>query len=127
VFLGSNLISWSARNTSYNVKVKYKAEYKSLANAMTEGMWVRSLLQELYVSSLRTARLWCDNIGTTYLLANPVFHARTKHIEINYHFVRSGQEATRDHVRVKQLSAATWSNQTYFSSAIVTVSTQPKT
>jgi len=51
-------------------------------------MWVQTLLKELRIKSPPAARLWCDNIGAKYLSANPVFHARTKHIEIDYHFVR---------------------------------------
>jgi hypothetical protein len=51
-------------------------------------MWLQSLLKELEVKSPPTARLWCDNLGATYLASNPIFHARTKHIEIDYHFVR---------------------------------------
>jgi hypothetical protein len=65
-----------------------EAEYKSLANATAKVMWVQSILKELNVASPPSARLWCDNIGATYLSANPVFHARTKHIEIDFHFVR---------------------------------------
>jgi histone deacetylase 1/2 len=50
-------------------------------------MWLQTLLDELGVAQSKTAVLWCDNIGATYLSANPVFHARTKHIEVD-HFVR---------------------------------------
>ena len=51
-------------------------------------MWIQTLLIELGVEAPRAAKLWCDNIGAKYLSANPVFHARTKHIEVDYHFVR---------------------------------------
>jgi hypothetical protein len=51
-------------------------------------MWVQKLLTELNVHHPPAARLWCDNLGAKYLSANPVFHARTKHIEIDFHFVK---------------------------------------
>jgi hypothetical protein len=65
-----------------------EAEYKSLANATAEVMWVQTLLRELGVKAPWYAKLWCDNLGVTYLSANPVFRARTKHIEVDFHFVR---------------------------------------
>ena len=54
-----------------------------LANATAELVWVQSVLRELGVPQLRAPLLWCDNRGATYLSANPVFHARTKHIEVD--------------------------------------------
>ena len=51
-------------------------------------MWIQTLLRELSVRTPAAAKLWCDNIGAKYLSQNPVFHARTKHIEVDYHFVR---------------------------------------
>jgi hypothetical protein len=88
VFLGSNLMSWSDRKQATVSRSSTEVDYKSLANATAEVMWVQSLLQELCVPSSQSTKLWCDNIGATYLSVNPVFHARIKHIEIDYHFVR---------------------------------------
>ena len=59
-----------------------------MANATAEVMWIQTLLNELQIQHPPAAQLWCDNMGATYLSANPVFHARTKRIEVDYHLVR---------------------------------------
>jgi hypothetical protein len=88
VFLGSNLISWNARKQNIVSRSSTEAEYKAIADTTTEIMWVQTLLKELNLPSPSAAGLWCDNIGAKYLSANPVFHGRSKHIEVDYHFVR---------------------------------------
>jgi hypothetical protein len=88
LFFGPNLISWSAKKQATVSRSSTEAEYKSMANATAEIIWVQSLLVELGVKLNKTSCLWCDNLGVRYLSANPVFHARAKHIEINFHFVR---------------------------------------
>jgi histone deacetylase 1/2 len=88
IFLGPNLIAWNAKKQATVSRSSTEAEYKSLANATAEVMWIHALLKELKIPHPPAARLWCDNMGATYLSANLVFHAKTKHIEVNYHFVR---------------------------------------
>jgi hypothetical protein len=55
---------------------------------MYELIWVQSLLQELGISHTQPLVIWCDNTVATYLSANPIFYTRTKHIEVDYHFVK---------------------------------------
>jgi hypothetical protein len=88
VFLGPNLISWSSRKQSTMSRSSTEAKYKSLANTIAELMWLQTLLKELRVTHHLVARLWCDNLGATYLSTNPMFHARVKQIEVDFHFVR---------------------------------------
>ena len=86
-FLGSNLISWSSRKQATVSRSSTEYEYKALANGTIERIWIQSLLGELGMFQPRSPVLWCDNLVATYLSANPVFRARTKHIEVDFHFV----------------------------------------
>jgi hypothetical protein len=84
----SNLIWWSARKQATVSRSITEAEYKSLANATAEVIWLQMIMQELGVMEEGTPCLWCDNLGATYMMANPVFYARTKHIEIIILYVK---------------------------------------
>ncbi|XP_071680405.1 uncharacterized protein [Lolium perenne] len=88
IFVGPNLVSWSARKQDTVSRSSTEAEYKALANATAELIWVEALLAELGVKLREKPCPWCDNLGATYLSVNPVFHVRTKHIEIDFHFIR---------------------------------------
>jgi hypothetical protein len=88
VLLGKNILSWSSKKQPTVSRSSTEFEYKAIANTAAELTWIQTLLHELGVISPEPPILYCDNIGATYLASNPIYHARTKHIEIDYHFVR---------------------------------------
>lgn len=102
VHMGSNLASWSSRKQKTVSKSSTEAEYRGLAIATAELCWMQSILSELGIPRSPPI-LWCDNLGATYLSANPVFHARTKHIEMDFHFVC--QKVARKQLQIKFLSS----------------------
>jgi histone deacetylase 1/2 len=88
VFIRPNLISWSAKKQLVVSKSSTEAEYWCLALITAEVYWLRMLLRELQVSFASALVTWCDNINVLSLASNPIFHARLKHIGVDYHFVR---------------------------------------
>jgi hypothetical protein len=102
IFLGSNLVSWNARKQATVSRSSTEAEYKALANTTAEIMWIQTLLLEIEIQAPRKAKLWCDNMWAKYLSANPVLHAHTKHIEVDYHFVR--ERVTRGLLDIEHIS-----------------------
>lgn len=88
IYIGNNLVSWAAHKQKTISRSSTESEYKALADTVAEVTWLEKLLRELCVPITSAPTLWCDNLGATYLSANLVFHARTKHVESDFHFVR---------------------------------------
>ncbi|XP_071741081.1 uncharacterized mitochondrial protein AtMg00810-like [Rutidosis leptorrhynchoides] len=88
VFLGDNLLSWSSKRQATVSRFSSKDEYRGVANVVAESCWLRNLLLELQCPVSKATLVFCDNISAIYLSGNPVQHQRTKHIELDIHFVR---------------------------------------
>jgi len=102
IFLGPCLISWSAKKQPVVSKSSTEAEYRSMAFATAELYWLRMLFRELHLSLIIPPTLWCDNLGALSLASNPVYHARTKHIEVDYHFTR--EKVVRKDITTRYIS-----------------------
>lgn len=87
VYLGDSLIFWSSRKQQVVARSSIEFEYRALSNLSAENVWIRFLLIEIQFSSYVTLLLWCDNLSASSLACNPVFHTRTKHIELNERFI----------------------------------------
>ncbi|KAJ9561483.1 hypothetical protein OSB04_006643 [Centaurea solstitialis] len=104
VYLGDNLVSWSSKRQHVVSRLSAEAEYRGIANVVAEAAWLRNLLLELSCPLSRATVVFCDNVSAMYLASNPVQHQRTKHVEIDLHFVR--ERVAIGHVRVLHVPSA---------------------
>jgi hypothetical protein len=88
VFLDTNLVSWSSKRQNVVSRSSAEAQYWAMANGVAEACWLRQLLQELHAPLTKSTLVYCDNVNAVYLSTNPIQHQRTKHVEIDLHFVR---------------------------------------
>ena len=84
---GTKSCSMECQEATTITRSSVEAQYRSIPLAAVEPCWITSLLGELGLSSIKPT-LWCDNLGATFLVADLVSQAQTKHIEIDIHFVR---------------------------------------
>ncbi|KAI3787777.1 hypothetical protein L2E82_00197 [Cichorium intybus] len=103
LYLGDNLISWSSKRQTTISRSSAEAEYRGVANIVSELCWVRNLLLELHHPPLKASIVYCDNVSAIYLSGNPIQHQRTKHVEIDIHFVR--EKVRQGQVRVLHVSS----------------------
>ena len=88
VFIGGNLVSWKSKKQNVVARSSAEAEYRAMALVTCELIWLKQLLQELKFGNDKQMKIICDNQAALHIASNPVFHERTKHIEVDCHFIR---------------------------------------
>ncbi|XP_019457518.1 PREDICTED: uncharacterized protein LOC109357919 [Lupinus angustifolius] len=88
IYLGTSLISWKSKKQKTIFRSSCEAEYRAMAITTCELTWLTYLLEDLQYSFSMPAIMFCDNQSAIYIANNPVFHERTKHIELDCHIVR---------------------------------------
>jgi transposase InsO family protein len=88
VFLGESLISWRCKKQQKVSLSSTEAEYRAMATTTMEVVWLRRLLADMGAEATKASQMCCDNKSAIYIASNRTFHERTKHIEMDCHYVR---------------------------------------
>lgn len=102
-FLGNSPVSWNSKKQSSTSRSSCESEYRALAQCSCEAIWIRRLLGELKILDNKPTYLFCDNQSSIKLSYNPVFHEKSKHFEIDFHFTR--QKIENNTIRVEFISS----------------------
>lgn len=87
-FLGTKAISWSSRKQKIVALSSEEADYVLASDAACEAIWLRRILHNVEQVEKGPTTIFYDNISTIAMTKNPIFHSRTKHIELRHHFIR---------------------------------------
>ncbi|GJZ30854.1 putative ribonuclease H-like domain-containing protein [Tanacetum coccineum] len=90
-FLGRRLISWQCKKQTIVATSSTEAEYVAAANCCGQVLWIQNQLLD-YGYNFMNTKIFIDNQSTICIVKNPVFHQRTKHIEIRHHFIRDAND-----------------------------------
>ena len=88
VFIGGNLISWKSKKQDVVARSSAEAEYRAMTLATCELIWLKHLLQKIRFGKDEQMELIYDNQAALHISSNPVFHERTKHVEVDCHFIK---------------------------------------
>ncbi|KAJ7969877.1 Retrovirus-related Pol polyprotein from transposon TNT 1-94 [Quillaja saponaria] len=88
IFVGGNLMSWRSKKQTVVARSSAEAEYRAMAHGTCELLWLKRLMEDLRLTVEKPILLYCDNIVAINIAHNPVQHDRTKHIEIDRHFIK---------------------------------------
>nr|GFB76350.1 ribonuclease H-like domain-containing protein [Tanacetum cinerariifolium] len=88
VFVNGCLVSWKSKKQVTLSKSSVEAKYRSMAAATYEIIWIVKIMSDLNIGNLLPAQLYCDNKAAMQIAANPVIHEKTKHFDLDVHFIR---------------------------------------
>ncbi|RVW64339.1 Retrovirus-related Pol polyprotein from transposon RE1 [Vitis vinifera] len=87
-YVWGNLVTWRSKKQSVVARSSAEAEVRAMAHGICEGIWLKRLLEELQLAPHGPMKLMCDNQAAISIAKNPVHHDRTKHVEIDRHFIK---------------------------------------
>jgi len=103
-FVYENLVTWRSRKQPVVARSSAESEYRAISLGICEGIWLKRLLQELQIEHQKSIKLWSDSQSAISIVRNPVHHDRTKHVEIDRHFI--SDNASRGVVDVAYIPTA---------------------